>query len=220
MYNLPLFPLNTVLFPGVPLYLHIFEPRYRLLLQHCIEGNLSFGVVLIRQGVEALGPLALTYSIGCSARLVEVEPLEDGRSNLTVIGDERFRVISLDRESQPYLVGHVETLQLEHTNSIEVRRNLRPLYRQVKQYLGLLATLENADLNLDEMMLPEEVPSLIYLAASLLQIPVNEKQPLLATENASLLIRLVQRLYRREMSVLSRLQFMNEEQAQRAAWLN
>ena len=58
MSKLPLFPLHTVLFPGTPIHLNIFEERYRLMLQQCIKENLPFGVTLIKQGSEAMGPLA------------------------------------------------------------------------------------------------------------------------------------------------------------------
>ena len=90
MYELALFPLFTVLFPGMPLHLHIFEPRYRLMIQRCLEANQPFGVVLIRKGEEAMGPLAEPYITGCTARIARTERLRDGSMNLTVLGEERF----------------------------------------------------------------------------------------------------------------------------------
>ena len=86
MFELPLFPLNTVLFPGMPLPLHIFEDRYKQMINNCLEEKEPFGVVLIRNGKEALGPLAQPHSIGCTARIVEVQKLSDGRMNITSVG--------------------------------------------------------------------------------------------------------------------------------------
>jgi hypothetical protein len=107
MYELPLFPLNTVLFPGMPIDLHIFEPRYLLMISRCLTAEQPFGVVLIRTGLEANGALAEPYSIGTTARISTVEHLADGRMNLTALGEERFEILSLDR-SGPYLVGQVQ----------------------------------------------------------------------------------------------------------------
>lgn len=86
MYELPLFPLNTVLFPGTPIQLHIFEDRYLKMINRCIEEHKPFGVVLIEEGSEAFGPLAKPYRIGCTALIAKVEKLEDGRINITAVG--------------------------------------------------------------------------------------------------------------------------------------
>ena len=98
MFELPIFPLNTVLFPGMPLSLHIFEDRYKLMIGKCLQERRAFGVVLIRQGAEALGPLAEPNKIGCTAFISQVERLHQGRMNIGVIGQRRFRIISLDTE--------------------------------------------------------------------------------------------------------------------------
>ena len=76
-YELPLFPLNTVLFPGMPLPLHVFEERYKEMVQVCLDEQRPFGVVLIRSGVAEGGPLADPYDVGCVAEIIEVQKLED-----------------------------------------------------------------------------------------------------------------------------------------------
>src|SRR5437016_576908 len=106
MPMIPLFPLNTVLFPGATLPLHIFEPRYRLMINECIERDEPFGVVLIRSGAEVGGD-AEPHEIGTTARVARVERLPDGRMNLATVGVRRFRILDLDR-SKPYLQGIVE----------------------------------------------------------------------------------------------------------------
>ena len=133
MYMLPLFPLNTVLFPGTPISLHIFEPRYREMVHTCLEDQRAFGVVLIQQGQEALPGQAEPYPVGCTARIVHSEKLDDGRYNLTAVGEERFRIRRLDN-SKPYLQGWVETLFNESPRLSTLRR-IRPLTRQVIHYL-------------------------------------------------------------------------------------
>ena len=109
MQRLPLFPLNTVLFPHAAMPLHIFEERYRLMIGRCIDEKSAFGVVLIRSGVEAGGP-AEPYDVGATARIARVQRLPDGRMNLIVLGEQRFRILSLDT-TEPYLQGEVEYIE-------------------------------------------------------------------------------------------------------------
>lgn len=221
MFELALFPLHTVLFPGMPLQLHIFEPRYRLMIRRCLENNHSFGVVLIRQGLEALGPLAEPYPIGCTARIVEIEKAQGENLYLTALGDEPFRIIELDK-SQPYLVGQVEALRLERPHTLEILRQVRALTSSVKRYLKLLsrARISALNLNLNDLDLPDDPMMLIYLAAALLQLPSVEKQPLLEATSTLELIAEIQRLYQRETAVLLQLSKVDETQAARASWLN
>ena len=92
--EIPLFPLNTVLFPGAMLPLHIFEERYKLMVGRCIERGEPFGVVLIRSGLEVGGP-AQPHEVGTTVRITRVERLDDGRMNLITLGVQRFRVREL-----------------------------------------------------------------------------------------------------------------------------
>ncbi|HSV86283.1 MAG TPA: LON peptidase substrate-binding domain-containing protein, partial [Levilinea sp.] len=137
IYELPLFPLNTVLFPGVPIQLHIFEGRYKLLVRYCLEKNEPFGVALIRKGMEALAALAEPYPIGCTARIVEIEPLDSGNMNLTALGDERFEIKALDR-SMPYLIAKVEAKPLVSERALEQLPGTKLLEGWMKDYLSLL----------------------------------------------------------------------------------
>ncbi len=206
--------------------LHIFEERYRLMMKRVIETNQTFGVNLIKSGSEAYGPLAVPYAIGCTARVLEVEPLEDGRMNLTAVGDERFHVVRMET-SRPYLMAFVESLPLETHHTLEVVRGARLLRERLLRYLSLLATHTDPDsdsldlpFDLSHLDLPDDPMMLIYLAASLLQIPAVEKQPLLEANTAAELLRRVQILYRRELAVLPPLQKFSEDDARNAAWVN
>lgn len=199
MMTLPLFPLNTVLFPGMPLSLHIFEERYKLMIGKCLEARQSFGVVLIQEGIEALGPLAVPHSIGCTAQITQFQPLNQGRLNIVAVGQERFQITSLNHDL-PYLVGDVELLPLETGEPqtvIQIGRKLRPW---VEHYLQLLTETDN--LQIDFQQLPSDPMSLAYLAAFLLQIPPQRKQDLLAALNASALLTDIYAVYRRETTLL------------------
>lgn len=219
MYELPLFPLFTVLFPGMPLHLHIFEPRYRLMIKRCLERNQPFGVVLIRKGDEAMGSLAEPYITGCTARIAHTEHQRDGTLDLTVLGEERFRILELDYK-EPYLLGKVETWLLEHPHTLQLLRKLPPLKQQVVSYLRLITPLVGDEMDLAGLQLPDEPLMLVYLAAALLQLPPNEKQPLLEAETANQLVADVMRLYGREMCLLPRLAKISQNNSSRAAEMN
>jgi len=199
MIELPLFPLHTVLFPGMPLPLHIFESRYKQMVELCLEEDNPFGVVLIRHGSEALGPLAEPHSIGCTARIIEVQPLSEGRMNITTVGERRFRIHLLNYDL-PYLVGEVEfyPLPAEDTeNLIPAAGRLSP---KVQQYIRLLNEIEEVDLNPDN--LPEDPVMLAQLAAVLLQMPPGEKQELLKSASALDLLDSTYQVYTREIAFL------------------
>ena len=106
---LPLFPLNSVLFPDALMPLHIFEQRYRVLVERCLERGEPFGIVLIREGDE-VGTAAVPHKVGTLAEIVAHAPLGDGRSLITVKGGRRFRIEAVIEGKAPYLIGHVEYL--------------------------------------------------------------------------------------------------------------
>lgn len=199
MYEIPIFPLNTVLFPGMPLSLHIFEERYKLMIQRCIKDGRPFGVVLIKEGVEAFGPLALPYNAGTSAQITQVEQLAEGRMNLGAIGRERFRVVSLNNE-QPYLIAQAEPFPLGGERSpatIDAARRLRPW---VIRYLEQLSRLESLDL--DAEVVPDDPSTLAYMAAYLLQVPAEVKQTILEIEQAVDMLTQLRPIYRREVAFI------------------
>jgi uncharacterized protein len=99
---LPLFSLNVVLFPHMPLPLHIFEPRYRQMLADCLEEGHSFGVVAIREGSET--GASTPYDVGTLAKIVRIDRLDDGRMNLLVMGASRFEIMRTS-EDRPYPRG-------------------------------------------------------------------------------------------------------------------
>ena len=209
MLELPLFPLNTVLFPGMPLNLHIFEERYKRMMQACIESSKPFGVVLIKQGLEAHGPLAEPHEIGCTARIIEVEPLSESRMNIVALGQKRFRIIS-SSDQDSYLVGQVKLYPLEDTDPELLTQTGKRLYPWVKRYMDILSQASGTDLESEH--LPNDPLALAFLAAVLLQVPPTQKQTLLAAQNAPEFLGDMYELYRREVFLLDAI-MTREQQA-------
>jgi uncharacterized protein len=173
--ELPLFPLNAVLFPGMVLPLHIFEPRYQEMINHCIEEDSAFGIVLIQEGLE-VGSNATPHPIGTAAKITRVERLADGRMNITVIGTQRFKILELV-QGQSYLQGKVQlfpTLNGATRKAVEMVQQVRP---RVLKYVELLSKASKTELKLDR--LPEDPTTLAYLVAIALQINNADKQKLL-----------------------------------------
>jgi hypothetical protein len=130
---------------------------------------------------------------------------------------------------EPYLTAYVESAPLLSHHSMEVVRGVHGLRQRMTHYLALMARYINQneenpgtdpELDLTQMQLPEDPMMLIYLSAALLQIPANEKQPLLEADKLVDLLEHVQRLYRRELSLLPSLSSVSEEQARTSAWAN
>lgn len=203
MINLPLFPLNTVLFPGMPISLHIFEDRYKTMINLCLDKHRPFGVVFIEAGREALGPVPIPYDTGCTAHITNVQSLDEGRMNLIAVGQERFRIHSYETTDAGYLLGTVEEFPLIRTDDEQLgaaARRLRPL---VKKYLKVLADLQIAEIDPDR--LPDVPLPFAYLAASILQMPNENKQNLLTIENAVDFIDALCADYRREVALLPKM---------------
>ena len=199
MFEIPLFPLNTVLFPGMPLALHIFEDRYKIMIGKCLQERRPFGVALISKGAEALGPLPEPNGVGCTAFISQVERLHQGRMNIKAVGQKRFRIVTLDTEL-PYLRGQVEPYPLSEDDppaQALLADRLRPW---IVRYLADLSRLGNVEL--EAQNLPDEPVALAYAAAALLQAPAEEKQALLNIAEASTLLADLRAIYRREIAIL------------------
>jgi Lon protease-like protein len=172
--ELPLFPLNVVLFPGMVLPLHIFEPRYRLMVTECQRENKPFGVVLARSESEHMREEP--YLIGTMAEIRELDELEDGRFNIIAIGLQRFRILSQHRE-KPYLSGLVELYEdvSESEQKLGVAaKQARDLFNTYLRMLFEAAGKKTMQVDLPTM--PEE---LSHFIAYLLDMEVEQKQHLL-----------------------------------------
>ncbi len=195
--ELPLFPLHVVLFPGRPLPLHIFEPRYRELLDDCLAADRRFGVVAIRFGRAEDGG-ADVYPVGTVAEIVRVEQLDDGRSNIVTRGAERFRVTQLLSDG-PYLRAQVELLDDPPADA-----RLTPLVSMLR--VELEAYLQ--DIGAGEPLagrLPAKPAALAWLAACAAELQLSEQQQLLEIDSLAERLHTTIRFLRREHSLLRRL---------------
>src|SRR5258708_15079392 len=145
--ELPLFPLGTVLFPGMALPLHIFEERYKLMISECVRESRPFGVVLIRSGRET-GADAKLYEVGTTAHITQVERLGDGRMNIATLGYNRFRITGTQR-TKPYITGLVEDFPLLEQTNPESKRLAGKVAPLLQNYLNIFATLGNVELEVD-----------------------------------------------------------------------
>ncbi len=174
--NLPLFPLNVVLFPGGMLPLHIFEQRYREMVKYCIRHESSFGIVMIKDGEES-GEAAKPCKIGTVVDLVEVDRFPDGRMNIVTSGHSRFEILEVDNEL-PYLVGRVRILDAYDTEADKKLEKIASETRQLYiEYESLSSFLRFGWQPPEEN--PEHPQQLAFQIGSRLRIPNNEKQELL-----------------------------------------
>ena len=132
--KLPLFPIPVVLFPGTPLPLHIFEPRYRQMLEDIQITNRLFGVSFYDAAEEDSNTPAIGH-FGCVAELRDVQELPDGRSNILCIGLSRYEVESYYDEGEAYLVGEVSCFE----DDDEDDEILVPKAEKVRELFGRIA---------------------------------------------------------------------------------
>ena len=135
--KVPLFPLRTVLYPGGPLPLRIFESRYVDMISRCMKNSSPFGVLLIKSGSEA--GQATTYDIGTLARITDWYQGSDGLLGITAVGEQRFRLLSSSRQDDGLNIGEIEIIPTEATRALpDEYRPLANILSGVLQDLGRL----------------------------------------------------------------------------------
>lgn len=206
--DLPLFPLNTVLFPRMPLPLHIFEPRYQEMIARCIHERIGFGVLLIKEGEEVGGP-AETFTVGTVARIVDVQAAEEGRLNLITMGVVRFRLLTT-RDEHPYLSGDIERWEDEMGDLKALPRLTRETHRAYINYLAEIGELMDKDDPPSQAVAPMDPQVLSYTIAANLQIPNPEKQALLEVETVQERLARELEILESERGFLQRVKLMRE----------
>lgn len=175
-FEIPLFPLNIVLFPGMPLPLHIFEPRYRLMIGRCLHADSVFGVAQIIEGQEGESG-TVPCSVGCAAEIIEVAPFADGRLNLQTLGTRRFEIASM-REQDEYLVGTCHWLEDEPAEDGLLRASMR-VRGLLSRYFDSLAISTSLPTELGELDVPQDPYALSMFIAAIMTLPNDQKQTLL-----------------------------------------
>ena len=212
---LPLFPLGSVLFPGALMPLHIFEPRYRLLIRRCMERHHPFGIVLIRSGSE-VDPRAEPYDVGTEAKIVAESPLPGGRSYIVTRGERRFAVGNLIPDAEPYLVGQVRYLDEADGDGAASHASI------ALEALGsyLLAVVAVTDDSRGERALADDLRDalprdLAYRIAGSLAVDAPQQQALLELETASARLKEETRILNRETELLRDLLVRLRERGER-----
>lgn len=193
--TLPLFPLNVVLVPGLVLPLHIFEPRYRALVEELLavpdEDAREFGVVAVREGrtVEVDGRDAL-FPVGTTAIVRQAERLDDGRFDIVTTGGRRFSIASIDL-AEPLVRGEVDFLpDVEDAGDLALAGHVARAFLAYRIALSGQVVDEAAIDPGSAEDLPDDPTVLSYLVTAAMVIAPDERQSLLAA--ASTALRLVQ----------------------------
>ena len=196
---LPLFPLNTVLFPSDALPLQIFEERYKQMMQDCLDSDSKFGVVLIKAGAE-VGEPAIPHSTGTVAHIVQVNRVKGGRMFISVAGQQRF-VIKEITQYRPYMAAQVELLGDEPDEDIPPTE-MQAIRQVVNEHVRLSLGLRGGWVR--EARAPSDPAALSYFIAGLLPVGPQEKQALLEEPTVSKRLEAELDLLRREVEPMKR----------------
>ena len=206
---IPLFPLGTVLVPGLVLPLHIFEPRYRHLVRDLLtrpEDDRAFGVVAIREGRE-VGEDGVTamFDVGTLAVVREIVPYTDGRFDLVTNGDARFRVVALAESDAPYVMAEVEWLaedaDEDEAESSVLAQGVTRRFDAYRAAVAAVGAVEAATM----LALPDDPRILSYLVAVAMVLDLTDRQLLLEAATTTDRLRIEVALLARETMLMSEL---------------
>jgi len=177
--TIPVFPLDHVLLPGLPLPLHVFEPRYRQMLADIEAARGGFGIVALSRGSETSADVDFA-KIGTLAEILEKEPYPDGSCDLLTVGSRRFRIVDVDSSAKPYLQAQVEWLSEDDGDlPADLALMVTALFGRYSQVLS-----DVSDRDRDVELVGDAV-RLSYEVAARVQLPVSQRQKLLAMPTAA-----------------------------------
>ena len=183
--EVPLFPLRTVLFPGGPLPLRIFESRYIDMISGCMKNDLPFGVLLIKEGRE--DGLATTHEVGTLAKITDWYQGSDGLLGVTAAGTDRFRLRSVRQQSDRLNVGTIEMVPAEAEMALpDEYKSLKKILESVLDDLGRL--YESLDRHFDDAVW------VTYRLIEILPIDLEEKQRFLESSDTLARLELIDHL--------------------------
>lgn len=194
--ELPLFPLQAVLYPGLPIPLHVFEDRYRRMFKRVLDGDRRFGVVAIVKGRE-VDAGATYHPVGCVAEVAEVDRHADGRLDVVARGRSRFEIDGV-AQAAPYIVAEVRELPEAAGEGAEQRTVKAG--RLFARYVTTLLRMANEPV--EPIDVPEDPVAASYLIAAGLQVDLADKQRLLTIPSASERLAAEAALLRRELVLL------------------
>ena len=181
--DLPIFPLSIVLFPGVPLPLHIFEQRYRQMLNDIRVSNNLFGISYFdvstsQQEVPAAG------HIGCVAEVSEIQTLPDGRSNILTVGVIRYRIEEYVERGDPYLIARVSFFEDEEDDNELLRNSSREVAETFTRIARAVRTINDERASLPDIS-DTDPQQLSFLVAAAMEVDTDLKQELLEMRSTS-----------------------------------
>ena len=197
--RLPLFPLNTVLFPNASLPLQIFEDRYKLMLRECMDSDSKFGVVLIREGPE-VGGSAEPHEIGTVAHIVQVNRIEGGRFFVSAMGQQRFRLVEVVQRT-PFLAAEVELLE-EYGSEPPSEDLLSQATEAFSVYAQFSIGASGGWVR--RTRVPSDPAALSYHIAGSMQMDLGDKQRLLESESAASRLQAEVDMLKRDSAALQR----------------
>jgi Lon protease-like protein len=217
MDPLPMFPLNSVMFPGVSIPLRVFEDRYRALVHHLLRvpdpTDRVFGTVAIREGYEVgdHGAQSL-YKVGCRVRMTDVEPRPDGTFDLVAVGLDRIELERLDTTGS-FPLGHVSA-RPEHGAAVpaEVVEQSRAVFTAYRVALTAIRS------DPYPAPLPQDPTYLSWTLAAVAPLPMPDRQSLLEAEDAGLRLRLVTDLLRTELRAMNVIPSLPATEVARTRW--
>ncbi len=200
---LPLFPLGTVLFPGLVLPLHVFEERYRQLVRDLLdlpEDERQIGVIAIREGREVgTDGLKALFAVGCTAQVRRVQSHEDGRYDLVTVGSRLFRLRALHAD-RPYFTGEVDWLPDDLGDEVGVQHLDASVREAFADYLAALGEASGQDIEAPD--LPDDPLVLGHLVAATALLDLADRQDLLDQPDGRARLRRELTLLRREAGFL------------------
>lgn len=212
MDEIPLFPLRTVLFPGMLMPINVFERRYLEMIAACQAEGRMFGVVLIKEGQEVGGP-AVPHRVGTAAHVIRAERNTDGDGlTIVVVGRDRFLIRNI-LQNHPYLVGAVERFPLTGVDDPRVGPLVRRVKHDLKAYMGLLGRVSGTVIQVEQ--LPDEPDILAWVIGIALQVSSLQRQELLECADLPQLLSRELRLLSLERKLLN---FMASTEADQEQW--
>jgi ATP-dependent Lon protease len=196
--ELPLFPLSVVLFPGVPLPLHIFEPRYRQLLDDIRAGNSLFGVSYFDASSSELERPA-PGSVGCVAKVTDAQAFPDGRSNILTLGVIRYRIEEYVERGDPYLVARVSYFEDDDDDTEAVPESSREVAEMFTRIARAVRTINDERANLPNIA-DTEPQRLSFLVAAAMEVDTEVKQELLELRSTAERLRRLRDILARAVS--------------------
>jgi len=175
--EIPLFPLPLVLFPQVVLPLHIFEERYREMINRCIEESIAFGIVLIPPGTSAENESTIRR-VGVTARVIQFDRIEDGRINIMAAGGTRFRILNFTG-GKSYWTADVEFFEDDDESDEELRDSYNDVVRLYREVHQLAAEYRGVDVNVEEIKIPASPATMSHMVSFVLDLDLEFKQALL-----------------------------------------